>query len=207
MSALALLAAGFLIVGLLLMAFLRTPPADLVRQLRIAGGVLLMAAGLGLVFMRQFALAVPIGIAGFMILRRQAAMRSAGSASKTSSVRSAGLEMLLDHATGEMDGRILAGRREGRMLSDLRLEELFEVAEDFAGDEESLRLLEGYLDRAHPGWRDDIHADQTQRQSAPPRPGGMGAKEAYEILGLEAGASEAEVREAHRRLIKQVHPD
>ena len=37
--------------------------------------------------------------------------------------------------------------------------------------------------------------------------GGMSTKEAYQILGLEPGASEAEVRDAHRRLMKQVHPD
>ena len=35
----------------------------------------------------------------------------------------------------------------------------------------------------------------------------MSTKEAYQILGLEPGASTADVRDAHRRLIKQVHPD
>jgi DnaJ-class molecular chaperone len=67
--------------------------------------------------------------------------------------------------------------------------------------------VESYLDRTHPGWRDDIHADHAKRQSASARAGGMDANEAYEILGLEPGASEADVREAHRRLMKQVHPD
>jgi curved DNA-binding protein CbpA len=35
----------------------------------------------------------------------------------------------------------------------------------------------------------------------------MSTKEAYQILGLEPGASAEAVRDAHRRLMKQVHPD
>ena len=35
----------------------------------------------------------------------------------------------------------------------------------------------------------------------------MPAAEARSLLGLDAGASAAEVREAHRRLIARVHPD
>ena len=115
--------------------------------------------------------------------------------------------MTLEHDTGEMDGRVLAGRHEGKRLSKLTLADLLQVGDDMRGDAESLRLLESYLDRAHPGWRDDVHADATQRQSAPPRPGAMSTQEAYEILGLQPGASAAEVRDAHRRLMKQVHPD
>ena len=93
------------------------------------------------------------------------------------------------------------------MLSELTRVELLEVGEDFRGDPDSLRLLESYLDRAHPGWRDDVQADRTRRQSAAPGTGRMSTQEAYEILGLQPGASKSEVREAHRRLMKQVHPD
>ncbi len=35
----------------------------------------------------------------------------------------------------------------------------------------------------------------------------MSRAEAYEVLGLKSGASEPKIREAHRRLIKQSHPD
>lgn len=203
-----LLAAGIiLLVGLAVRALLTMHPADLARRIRMAGGVVLMAAGVGLAFLRQFALAATIGLAGFMLLRREAGLRATGGPGQRSSVRSAGIDMMLDHDTGEMDGRVLAGRHAGKRLSELRLEELREVGTDFEEDSDTLRLLETYLDRAHSGWRDDVHADETYRQSAAPGAGGMDAKEAYQILGLEPGASEAEVRDAHRRLMKQVHPD
>lgn len=35
----------------------------------------------------------------------------------------------------------------------------------------------------------------------------LSPREARDLLGLRAGASEADIREAHRRLIQRVHPD
>ena len=198
---------GLLFVAIIVRHFMRTPAHDLARQLYMTGGVALMVAGVGLLFVRQFALAVPVGMAGFMLFRRHRAMGSTTRTGHTSSVRSPGLEMRLDHDTGEMDGEILVGRYAERTLSDLGLKELLAAAEDFRGDPESSRLLEGYLDRAHPGWREDAQADNSSGKRAAAASGRMDTKEAYEFLGLQPGASDAEVRAAHRRLMKQVHPD
>ena len=207
MSTVVFLLVVALVAALGIRHFVRTPASRLAEQLKVAGGAALLLAGVGLLFLRQFAIALPVAFAGLILLRRQATLRRSRPTGQSSSVRSAGLEMRLDHDSGEMDGRVLAGRHEGRRLSELSFDDLVQVDEDFRDDAESLRLLEGYLDRRYPGWRDDADADEAQRQRPPPRSGGMSTKEAYQILGLEPGAGAAEVRDAHRRLMKQVHPD
>lgn len=39
------------------------------------------------------------------------------------------------------------------------------------------------------------------------RSGAMSRQEAYEVLGLDPGASKVEIRQAHRRLMRGAHPD
>jgi DnaJ homolog subfamily C member 19 len=42
---------------------------------------------------------------------------------------------------------------------------------------------------------------------APPAGGPMTRQEAYQVLGLRAGATEADIRDAHHRLMRRAHPD
>jgi hypothetical protein len=130
--------------------------------------------------------------------------RSAGS---TSTVRSQFLEMVLDHDTGSMAGMVTAGVYAGRRLDELDEPALLALRAEVAGDGDSLALLEGYLDRRFPGWREDVEGDEAPRPRGAPDAGAMTDEQAYEILGLAPGASDAEIRAAHRRLMKAVHPD
>jgi hypothetical protein len=49
------------------------------------------------------------------------------------------------------------------------------------------------------------HASQAQHEAS--AKGKMSIDEAYEVLGLKLGASEAEIISAHRALIQKLHPD
>ena len=55
--------------------------------------------------------------------------------------------------------------------------------------------------RANPG------TGAGQAGSGPPRSGPMTRDEAYAVLGLRPGASEPDIRNAHRRLMRGAHPD
>ena len=188
--------------------FLTLSPAQVAGGLRGGIPVFVMALGGLLTLVGRGAIGLPLAFGGFALWRRARA-RAAPSSGTTSGVRSEWFDMTLDHDTGEMNGRVLREPFDGRMLNDLSEDELRELATRVAssGDPESERLLEAYLDRRMPGWRDGADGDEASGLGGAPRAGSMTEKEAYEILGLAAGASEAEIREAHRRLMKRAHPD
>lgn len=170
-------------------------------------GVVLISAAVGLIYLRIFILALlMLFIGAGLILRRDTGTVKASSG-QTSRVRTGHLEMTLDHDTGDTDGRILTGKYEGRMLSELHLAELFQFAANIRGDAESVRLLETYLDSAHSGWRDHAEENTTRNHGASPYSERISRDEAYRVLGLEPDASDEDIRKAHHRLIKRVHPD
>jgi len=146
----------------------------------------------------------------FRRLYRQfkSAQPSAGqSTGRQSNVETRFIRMTLDHDSGEMNGRILEGRYTGEDLQSLSLEQLLELLTRYSReDEESAALLRAYLDRVHgDSWQQQEQAHADTRSSG--FSGDMSHREAYDILGLEEGAGEEKIIEAHRRLMQKLHPD
>ena len=211
---------GYLIAGvgalgilfLLARVYTSLDPAGLVRALRygVGGalalfGVLLMVAerwGLGGMLLAAGLSIVTVGRIG--PLDFGSTRRTRGS---VSTVRTAWLEMRLDHDSGAMAGVVRRGARAGASLDDLDERALLEFAGEVAGDGESAALLEAYLDRRIPDWREHVEGDGAAGPRGTADAGPMTDKQAYEILGLAPGASQAEIRAAHHRLMKRVHPD
>lgn len=196
-------------------------PATIAQVIRQAGGWLALAAAAFLFLRGRFDMAFALGLGGTWLLgwRQGAALpfglgrtmpwrRGAPSPGATSRVRSAMLEMELDHASGAMRGTVLAGPLAGQGLDGLALPGLTALlAECRAGDPDGARLLEAYLDRRFAGWRVDAQGDRDPRPGGSAQPGPMTEEEAYQILGLQRGAPLEEVRRAHRTLMKRLHPD
>jgi hypothetical protein len=202
------LLAGLLAIFLVIRAFLRVNPARLAETVRVSGPIVLAIIGCVLVIIGR------AGIGGVMLSGalgwyssnrvRRGTQKSPG---KRSTVRTAALEMELDHDSGMLQGTVLAGRHEGRTLGTMSERELMELLDELLADAESRQLLETYLDSRFPAWRKDAKPDDGNRERVAPGSGAMTKEEAYKILGLETGATAAEIRKAHRRLMQRLHPD
>lgn len=196
---------GFGVVWL----FISAPPEKLARILRYGLPAGMVVFGGLLTLLGRGGIGLPLAALGLAWIQRarSASPINSKSGRRTSTVRSAAFDMELDHETGEMDGRILMGRHEGSLLSQLDRQQLLDLYEVISSDEESIALLEAYLDRRFPTWREDADTGGDDRQRTASGSGPMTKEEAYQVLGLEPGASPDEVRKAWRNLMKVMHPD
>jgi hypothetical protein len=214
--------------------FKRTPPARVARVLRKVGFGLLIAFLLLAVLTGRLnplfaalAALVPAVLRVAQVVQLipalQRVMRSLGiglpgaagaGGPGVSSIRTRFLAMRLDHATGVMDGEVLQGPFAGRWLRDLGLDQLLRMLELYRdADGQSAAVLEAYLDREHPAdWRDRDPGPGAGSRGGSAAHRGLGAgpmneAEARAILGVDAAADAALIREAHRRLMQKLHPD
>jgi hypothetical protein len=206
---------GVVILFLLLWAgkaFSRADPKQAARVLRaMFGGATLLFAGF-MLFRGEIGVAIPVGAFGLGLLGWGSfwpatfGARTQKSSGRSSRVRTAFLDMELDHDSGTMRGRVLSGQYQGASLDALDRTALLNLFGEI--DSDSRQLLAAYLDRREPGWREHAQGDTGAGGGARPSSSGkMTEEEAYQILGIQPGASAEEVGRAHRSLMKKLHPD
>lgn len=195
-------------------AFANADPRRLALLLKILGVaaagafalVLMLTGNAGVLFWLA-----PLIYAGYVRWRGGGGWRTASGPSpgQTSSVDTAALSMWLDHDSGTMGGKVLRGHFAGRALDGLDLQDLLVLRDELTAEDDgqSVQLLDAYLDRHHPDWRTDPGGATTDPPEGGGGSSGMTVNEAYGVLGLLPGAGEAEIREAHRRLMLRNHPD
>jgi hypothetical protein len=200
---------GLTLLYLLGRSFVAMPARDLAYALKTFGTAFAGLAGTGLLFTGRVGLAlVTLGATAMAIRALWRGPRGAdpiAGGGAGSSVETDFLAMRLDHATGEVDGRVKRGRAAGRELSSLGQTALLDLLDEARRDDPpSVPLLEAYLDRRFPDWRD--HQGEAAATSAAGA-AAMDERTALEILGLAPGATEAQIKVAHRELMARVHPD
>jgi hypothetical protein len=190
--------------------YLKADPRKLATVLKMSGGIALLALAAFLGIRGQIALAAPLAAAGLGLLGwlpfgpAGFGARTQKSRGQASRVRSTYLDMELDHDSGAMRGTIIAGPRAGTRLEALDIATLTRMLGEI--DEESRTLLAAYLDGRDPAWREHAQSDAAAGRATAPR-GPMTQEEAYEVLGLKPGASTEDIVNAHRTLMKKLHPD
>lgn len=212
----AYLIAGLLsFLGLLLLgqALRDADPHKIAQGLRAGGAIGLGAIALFLMVTGRFVFAIPLGVLAVSLLRPGIwgglGLSGGGTGQKTagtgqSGVETATLRMVLDHRTGTLDGEILQGPWSGKWLSELDLSTALELRDwAIAHDPASVALVESYLDRTHSGWRGHNQGSSAGQQAGY----GMTRARALDILGLSDGATDAEIKAAHRKMMQQAHPD
>ncbi|MDR3436917.1 hypothetical protein [Telmatospirillum sp.] len=203
--------------------FATTPPSQVLRSGGWAIALLALAAGIGLAATGRLGWALA-GLAALipwlvrlmhfrnlaLFLRRTfgPTARVHAAAGNKSRVETRFLRMSLEHDSGALTGEVLDGPFAGRVLSQLSFAEALELHRYCAADPQSAQLLQAWLDRTWPDWRDQAN----------PHDGGAGGggsvtgatmtrQEALDILGLSGDADPRAIKAAHRRLMTRLHPD
>lgn len=212
------LAAGVLVLVVVVTLgrwFVAMPASDLAHAVRTFLAVFGALASTGLVMFGRFGLAIVAIAATVMAVRSLLAIRRGPDpltdgepAGPASAVDTAWLAMRLDHGTGELAGEVKLGPFAGCRLADLDLDGLLGLLALLRREDPgSVALLEAFMDRQRPGWRDRDGPPAGEGGGVAGGDGPLDEATALAILGLAPGADAAAIRAAHRRLMARLHPD
>lgn len=217
-------------IGYILFRYVRALKPEQRKKFLVKGGLVALAVillGLALTGRLHVLAAVGAGLLLFIkklfplirfipmlggLFKQAKASKGPGSG-KQSTVETSLLRMKLDHDSGDLDGTVLSGPYEGQQLSELSLDNLQQLHTLARQSyEDSIEILSAYIDRVHgrdwrneeesPGGGEDSHREYKNHSS-----GDMSPQEAMSILGVEEGASKADIKAAHRKLMQKLHPD
>jgi hypothetical protein len=174
----------------------------------VLGGILLLLGSRGglLVLAVAGGLYLIFNLHGWWLQQRGAS----GSIGQRPPIVTKYLNVVADANTGKLYGTVLAGRFRNRRLTELSLEQLLEIREQCRRDDaDATLLIEAYLDQVYgAAWKAKSEGGPFESARPANATGSvMTRAEAYEVLGLQPGAHDAEIREAHHRLMMKLHPD
>jgi len=213
-----------LAAGLIALRYILTgDPARVAGTIRFVLGLVLGLLGLLISMRGGFVFGLPVVVYGMFMAARGLGWRGMpglrlpglglpgapppgqGGSGPSSGVRTRYLDMTLDHHSGAMDVLIRDGAFQGRKLSELSRDEAMSFLREVRlADADSARLVETWLDREYPEWRDSGgSSDEPQDGGSGP----MARAEALELLNLTGDPTPDEVREAYKREMKRHHPD
>lgn len=194
----------------LIRKFAQTSPsqaAGLTRKL--AGGGLIALSGV-LALRGLATYAVPLFALGLGMIGQSSVFPNGfpwtkKSAGQKSRVATGILAMELDHDSGKMTGKVISGPFKGINLEDMDATNLHSLYDYCArASDQSISLLEAWLERNKPEWRETWTGTDRAKQAGT---GAMSREEALSVLGLKTGATSEDIKNAHRRLMKDFHPD
>jgi hypothetical protein len=206
-----LVGAGLLTMVLLYgRSFVNADPKKVAVIVRNLGGALAVALGALLAARGGVMIGGPLVVIGLGALFPNLRLLGFGGARPSagvSEVETAFVRMRLDRDSGAIEGSVKTGSFAGRPLSALSESEVRSVLTEAEGaDPDGAALLRAYIARRFAGAGAGAGARGSRSAAAAPS-GAMSQEEALAVLGLERGATEDEVRAAHKRLMVKLHPD
>jgi len=194
--------------GWLIRSYIKADPTLLARYGRKAGGLAAIAVAILLGLKGRIDIAIPLIALGVWLIGYRIPIWPWYVPDQPFPTESLGTVEIFPGLSGKPEGRLKEGSYAGVLFSSLGPEALLAIARDLKQrDPSGYRLFQTYLDRVLPGWREAVEGHAHAGQGAQRGSSAMTEQEAYDVLGLQMGASEHEIREAHRTLMKKLHPD
>jgi hypothetical protein len=206
--------AGIIAIALLVWlakSYIKSDPTLLARYGRRAGGIACFGGAALLMLKGRIDVAIMLGGIGAWLWGIRLPIlpwyMPTGQPESVQRQTTTCLEIYPDLA-GHMDGRVLKGNFAGRGFTSLTVAEQEALKAYLAPlDPEGARLFQTYLDRRAARRGETINENTGAGQGGQRGPSAMTKQEAYDVLGLKMGAGEEDIRQAHRALMKKLHPD